>query len=446
VIGRFPWDPFPQGEPEPTGDDPLLSAVYRAAVQGGDAYRGVRSALRREQGVLRVGNRFVPDGRYREVAFVALGRAANSMALAALHVFGDRLTQGFLASPEEPPAALPFRSATVGDGWGGDAAATEIIGATREIAESLRESDLFLLLLSPGALRSLLLPPPGMEPRQFSELLRTLHEGGTSGAYVGAVARVLGDGGVGGQLLPASLSADLQCLIVDRGGGPLSVGGGPTFPVTVPERMQARAALQEAGLFDHLSSAAAGRLDAAALPDSGPQRRPVVVASPADALRASADLAFDKGWTARLGVLGLNEPPAAAAQRFLASVDTVVASERLGEGSRSKGVVVFATTTLDLPEGVAERGACEEFLACTRAALRRREMSVGLFRTSGPTVARTDFAGGAVGAPGEPNSRAPPDAVRAIRMRTGITDVGMIAAALVPSPPEGRAGAARSPR
>ena len=100
MIGRFPWEPFPQEEPEPKGPDPVPRGAFQAAVTAADAYRSVRAALRREEGVLRVGNRFVADWRYRQVAFVAIGNAANSMALGALHAVGDRLTQGFLAGPE----------------------------------------------------------------------------------------------------------------------------------------------------------------------------------------------------------------------------------------------------------------------------------------------------------------------------------------------------------
>ena len=429
MIGRFPWDPFPPGEPVPSGDDPLLAAIYRGAVEGGDAYRAVRSALRRESGVLRVGNRFVPDGRYREVAFVALGHAATSMALAVLHVFGDRVTQGFVAGPEEPPAAVPFRSETIEDGWGGSEAAPHVVEATREIVAGLTESDLFLLLVSPGALRALLVPPSGVPPQAFSGLLQHLYGQGASGADVVEVARVAGAGGVGGRLLPSGVAADVQCLIVDRGDGPVSTGGGPTFPVTEAERTHVRATLERAGALDQLPEGDPER------PGGGPtvpEHRPVVVAAPADGLRASADVAVDKGYTARVGVLDLHERPAAAAERFVASVETVLSSERLEPGGRSKGLVVFATTTLDLPEGVLERPACEEFLTCARGTLRRREMSVGLFRTSGPTESLSDFAGGVVGAPGDPESRARAGVLRPVRMRPGITDVGLVAAAVVP--------------
>jgi glycerate-2-kinase len=433
VIGRFPWDPFPPEEADPGGDDPLLARLYRAAVEGGDAYRAVRSAVRRDQGTLRVGNRFVPDGRYREVAFVALGRAASSMALAALHVFGDRLTQGFVAGTEAPPASVPFRSETVPDGWGGDAAAPRVLEATREIAAGLRESDLLLLLVSPGAIRSLLLPPPGLEGDGFTALLRTVHEHGGTSQEVGRLARVLGSGGVGGGLLPDTTAADVQCLLVDRGDGPLLVGGGPTFPVSDEEREGVRATLERTGLLDTLPVAARARLGAAPTPPAS-HRRPVVVAGPAEALRAAGDAAFDKGWTARVGAIGLAGDPRGAADRFLETVEGVVTAEALGDNARTKGRLVLATTTLDVPEGVSEEAACVAFLARAGAGLRRREMSVGVFRTAGPVGPARAFGGAVVGRPLDPGSTVPPQVPRPLRMRAGITDVGVLAAAVVPVP------------
>jgi glycerate-2-kinase len=444
VIGRFPWDPFPQGEADPEGDDPLLARVYRAAVEGADAYRAVRAAVRRDQGTLRVGNRFVPDGRYREVGFVALGRAATSMALAVLHVFGDRLTQGFVAGPEEPPPSVPFRWETVLDGWGGDAAAPRAVDAAREIASGLRANDLFLLLVSPGAVRSLLLPPPGLDRDGWAALLRSFHERGATSVEVGQLVRVLGTGGVGGRLLPEGLAADVQTLLVDRGDGPLLVGGGPVFPVTDAEREAVRAALERTGVAATVPTEARDRLRPAG-PRPELERRPVVVAAPADALRAAGDAAFDKGWTARVGTLGLAGAPAPAADAFLAGVESVLDAGRLNDPSRSKGRIVFATTTLEVPEGVPETPACLAFLERAAGELRRREMSVGLLRSSGPIGPAPTFAGAVVGRPVDVATTAPIREPRPLRMRAGITDVGLLAAAVVPGAPP-PAGAAPSTR
>ncbi len=426
MIGRFPWQPFPPGPADPGGTDPLLAAIYRGAVEGGDAYRAVRSALRREGDVLRVGNRFVPDGRYREVGFVALGRAATSMALAVLDVFGDRVTRGFVAGPSRPPDDVPFLSVQVGDGWGGAEVVPEVLEASRSIAGDLRPNDLFLLLVSPGALRALLLPPAGTSPAEFAEFLARLPGAGVTGREIGGIARVFGTGGVGGALLPEPSAADVQCLIVDRGDGPRAVGGGPMFPVTEAERGEARAALERAGLGGRFAEPEPGPRWPASADAGGP--RPVVVAAPEDALRGAADVVVDKGWVARTGLLGLREPPAPAAGLLLQRTDEVLGAERPGADRRWKGIAVFATTTLDLPEGVDAQAASDAFLARARQDNRRREVSIGLLRTSGPS-------GAAVGAIGDPNAGSSSDRVRPIRMPVGITDVGEIAVALVPLPP-----------
>jgi CBS domain-containing protein len=415
----------------------MQSLVYRAAVTAADAYRSVRLAVRRENGTLRLGNRFVADGRYREVAFLAFGHAANSMALAALHAIGDRLTQGFLAGPEPVTAELPFRGLTLESGWGGAPEAHEVVAAASDLATGLSEQDLLLVLLSPGSLRALALPPPGTTPEEFGELLRRAHENGASGREVGLLARVLGTGGVGGRLAGAVTRADVATLIVDRGDGPTTVGGGPMRPVASSERAQTRELLERFELASALPPAARDAL-APGGPGEAPLSprvvAPVVVASPADALRAAADALFDKGWTSRLGFLQIPDDPEVGADRFHARSEELIAAEQLSPESLTKGVGVFAMTTLGLPEGVDEGPALGRFLSRSLAQLRRREMSVGLFRTAG-AIGSPDFPPGAVvGAPTDPSARPRAGRARAVSMRSGITDVGLLAVTLCPVP------------
>jgi len=438
VIGQFPWDPFPpSGEPDPRGPDPIQTIAFRAAVTTADAYRSVRLALRREGGALRVGNRFVTDGRYRQVAFLAFGHAANSMALAALHAVGDRLTQGFLAGPEPVVPEIPFRGVRVPPGWGGSHEAEAAVAAATELAAGLSEQDLLLVLLSAGAVRSLSRPPRGMGEEEFGNFLLEAHARGATGAEVGLLHRVLGGGAVGGRLANAIPHADTATLIVDRGDGPKLVGGGPMHPLGATERGECRELLARLGLSGMLPSAVreavgTGETSAAALPDR--IARPVVVASPGDALKAAADAVFDKGWTSRLAFLALRDAPAAAAGRFLARAEELYAAEGLTTDSRTKGVGTFAMTTLGLPEGVDEGPAFGEFLTAAQAGLRRREMSAGLFRTAGAIGAPEYPAGAVVGAPTDPESHVRPDRARVVAMRRGITDVGMLAVALFPTP------------
>ncbi len=438
MIGAFPWDPFPPGEPEPRGPDPLQGLAYRSAVTATDAYRSVRLALRRENGTLRVGNRFVPDGRYREIAFLAFGNAANAMALAALHAVGDRLTQGFLAGPEPPLPELPFRSEVMPPGWGGAPKAAAAVAAAQELGTGLTEQDLLLLLLSPGALRALCLPPPGVTVEEFARFLEWAGAAGAGGREVGRIARVLGTGAVGGRLAGFAPRARIATFLLDRGDGAGVVGGGPTRPVSPEERTEVRAFLERTRLSEQLSPVARDALVPGGRLSPAPTlSRPVLVASPTDALRAAADTLFDKGWTSRLAFLELREGPEAAADAFLARTDELVRAEGLTAESRTKGVATFAMTTLKLPEGVDEGPALGRFLTRARDGLRRREMSVGLFRTSGAVGAAEYPAGAVVGAPTDRDASVRPGHARAVPMRPGITDVGLVAVALVPIPASG---------
>ncbi len=448
MIGQFPWDPFPpSGEPDPKGPDPVHTIAFRAAVTSADAYHSVRLALRRESGSLRVGNRFVTDGRYRHVAFLAFGNAANSMALAALHVIGDRLTQGFLAGPEPVAPEIPFRGIQVPPGWGGAPEAGEVIAAATELAGGLSEQDLLLLLLSGGAVRGLTLPPHGMGEEEFGAFLRDAHGRGATGAEVGLLSRVLGEGAVAGRLANAILRADTATLIVDRGDGPRVLGGGPVHPLGPTERGECRDLVARLGLTDALpppvrEALGTGDAPLTTLPDR--IARPVVVANPGDALKSAADAVFEKGWTSRLAYLSLREAPATAAVRFLARAEELYVAEGITTESRTKGVGAFAMTTLGVPEGVDEGPAFGEFVTAARTELHRREMSVGLFRTAGAIGAPEFPAGAVVGAATDPDSRVRPDRARVVAMRRGITDVGMLTVALFPTPTVARGRAAGS--
>jgi hypothetical protein len=441
VIGQFPWDPFPPGEPDPKGPDPIHSLAFRAAVTAADAYHAVRVAVRREAGTLRIGNRFVPEGRYREVAFLAFGNAAGSMALGALHAVGDRLTQGFIAGPDPVPPEVPFRGVEIGAGWPGCAEAAQVANASKELAGDLGEQDLLLVLLSPGALRALAEPPPGMTPEEFGRFLEEAAANGATGRDVGLLARTLGTGAVGGRLALATPQADIVTLIVERGDGPGIIGGGPMRPVTPEERAEARALVDRLALRATLPPTATPELD----PDptrsiASRAARPVVIASPSDALRAASDAVFDKGWTSRLAYLHLNDRPEAAADKFLGKSEEIYRGEPLTSDSRTRGIATFAMTTLGLPEGVDEGPALGAFLTRSKQLLNRREMSVGLFRTAGdlqaaPVRRPPPFPPGAViGAATDPDAKVIPGHARAVRMKSGITDVGLLAIAVYPRP------------
>lgn len=426
---RFPFDPFdPSKTPDPVEEDHIHRAAIRAAIGGADAYRLTRAALRKEGEALRVGNRFVPRDRYREIGFVALGRAAVSQALAIVDSFGSKVTQGFVVGPTVPPPELPFRSMERPSETAGHSAAAEVGAAVRELAEGLRPDDLFVVLLSAGALGYLAGPPAGSSPEAWRAELERCRAGGASGRELDLLARVTGSGPIAGRLA-TGLACEVATCVVDRGAGPVLLGGGPTIAIAPTERTEARHVLERIGRWGQLAAPAQREVTglaagAPALP--GTVHRPVVVAEPADGLRDASDAVAEKQWIARLAAPETRDSPSAAADRFLERTEAHLAG--LGGSAffqESRGLIAFAPLTFDLAEGADERPAVQEFLRRADGALRRREMTVAAVATGGAARSAALPPGGIVGAP----PGAPP---RPMRLRAGITDVGVLATAAIP--------------
>jgi hypothetical protein len=428
----FPLEPFDAEKlPGPDEADPLHRAAFRAALSGADAYRLTRVAVRRDGEVLRIGNRFVPLSRYREIAFFAAGRASISQALAVTEALGSRLTQGFSVGPDELPHEVPFRSRLVPSTGTGNPAAPEIAAVAEELARDLAAGDLLLLLLSPGALGYLAVPPAeGLA--SWSAFLESVGRAGASPSEVAGVARLSARGPVAGRFAEG-VKADVVTLVVDRGEGATLLGGGPTVPVNDTERRAGRAVLERIGLWGGLPEGLrAGFLPDPSRPAARPPNadRPVVVAEPADALRDASEEIGEKRWLPRLAELTNPLPPAEAADRFLERVEEAI---RVDGDPSARGWMVFSPVTLGLLEGVDERASMGEFLARASRGLQRREMTVGIARTAGATAGDRLPAGGVVAA--APEAGAVPRA-RAVLLRPGITDVGLLATAVVPrSPP-----------
>ena len=427
--GRFPFDPFdPDKAPDPIEEDHIHRVAIRAAVTGADSYRLTRAALRHEDGILRVGNRFVPIDRFREIGFVAVGRASVSQSLAVVHALGEAVTQGFVVGPVALPPEVPFRSIEQPSEGAGHARAPEAAAAVRELAEGLGPRDLLVVLLSAGALGYLAAPPRGQSPSDWRQCLAADRAAGATGRELDAIARATGTGPIGGGLA-AGLACEVATFVVDRGNGPLLLGGGPTIPISDTERTQVRSALERIGRWSARSAPERAALEADPSRSKGPPEtvhRPVVVADPADALREASDAVGEKRWLPRLAELENPLPPSAAADRFLERTESVVAG--LAEDPflrESRGLVVFGPLTFDLAEGVDERPAVAEFLARAAASVRRREMTVAAVATGGGPRGEPRPAGGVVGSTGGAT-------IRAIRLRPGITDVGVLATAALP--------------
>jgi glycerate 2-kinase len=430
------FNPFPGPPPiEAKGRDAIHAVAFRAAVEGADAYHGVRSALRRDGPIVRLGNRFVSIASYREVAFVALGHAAVSAAYAAHDALGPMLTQGLVAGPHPLPPEIPFRATKVPPGRPGQTGAAAVLSDVLELAGGLGERDLLILLVTPGASISLAAPPPGFDPSAWNRWLAELSDAGATSREVAEVVRALGTGGVAGGVARAAGRADVVPLVVERTEGAVLVGGGPASPLLPEDRVAARAALERLGLFAGLPPAIRGSLapDRSLPLGLGPNvHRPVAVAGPSDALRAAGDTISSRGYTSRLAAMTIPGRAAEAAHTFLDRADEVVARDLSERNPRTKGIVVFAPATLEVPEGGDERREFPEFTKAAAARIRRRGMTIGVYQTS--ALSDPPGAAGAVvdaATPGAPVSPRP------LAMRSGITDVGCLLVAFAPREPSG---------
>lgn len=429
-----------------------FETAFRTAIEGADAYRAVRAGLRVHDDILRVGNRFLPLHRFREIAFIALGNAAGVMGLAAQEMLGERLTQGLSAGAVPVPESLQFQSVTVPDAWPGSEPAATALANLLELATGLKEEDLLVLLLSPGAFSITAGPPTGWGPSPWRELLQQV--AARSGPMAAArVARVLGTGAIGGRLGLAARVPLVATLVVDRGEGPEWVGGGPTVPLRAEEVGTVR---------EFLSASAAGAIPRELAGNPGRNlHRPVVVTGPSDAVEAAGNQLAGQGWISRLVSLHLPGTPNEVAAQFIQGMETIrreqVAEPRsmatgADEGRsddplpalglttatptyrgrvESRGVAVFAGASFNTVEGGEGAPELQSFLRAASRQSVRREAYVGALRTAGNIATRGTGAGSWLGRRvGDDTGSDPP--LETFAVRAGFTDVGTMLVGFVP--------------
>lgn len=400
--------------------------VLTSAIRGADAYAAVRRAVKLEEGVLHVGNRFVRRSKLREVAFLAVGNCAGAMARAFHDALGEVVTQGLVGGPEAPPDPWPFLFRKVVEPTLPSPEGAALAAEAIEMAEGLGEKDLFVPLLSPGALGMLASPSAGWGLEDYRSLLERLLRSPSAGTDVPAVAAALSPV-QGGGLATAARHVPTEALLVDRGDGARLLGAAPTLPARPEARADARAVLQRARLWDALPSRAREELapDASQGPGAGPDLHNVIVVSPADALEtAGAEAAFRKH-RARLLDLHDTRLPEEAAARGLRELEKYAAGRTFAPG---EGVGLFSGLSLGLPEGSESRESLARFLAASQAGLHRRGVTIAVLATGGSLRPEVTPSGGMVDArtafsPADLRPRS----VGALDLVPGFTDVGAIA-------------------
>lgn len=414
--------------------------VLTAAIRGSDAYAAVRRAVKLEEGVLRVGNRFVQRSKVREVAFLAVGNCAAAMARGFHDALGEVVTQGLVGGPEPPPEPWPFLFRKVSDPLLPTTEGAALAAEAIEMAEGLSGTDLFVPLLSPGAQGMLSTPPPGLDLPTYRALLEKVLEGSRrSDEDLPAIVSVLSPA-QGGGLARAARATSTEALWVVRevqeaANRPL--GAGPTFPASPEAAERARSVLGSLGLYANLPSSVRDRLAPGGAPGGavGPDLHNVIVVSPSDALEtAGAEAAFRKH---RPHLVKLHDPsgPEEAADHLLAALEER-APHRPSESK--EGIALFSGVTLGAPEGGEERELIFRFLARAGSRLQRREATVAILYTGGSLSPSTTPSGGMVDARGTLTlAKFVPRTRGVLDLTPGFTDVGSIAVAYLGGPGEG---------
>lgn len=411
------------------GSDPearrAVSGILQEAVKGADAYLAVRRAVRREEGALRVGNLFVPEGELGEVAFVAVGNCAAPMAQALHDALGEQLTQGFVAGPMPPPPPWPFLYYPVVDPVLPSPESVGVADHALELAASLGKRDLLIPLLSPGALGMLGSPPPGVFLEEYREVLETVAEG-PEGASLLPVAAALWGRAQGGRLARAAAGVRVETLLIESGEGGTPVAGMPTLPLGEPSKETLRKALDARGLLSRLPRALTDPFHNRPLPF--PERvHSVVVGGPTDALEAAGESASDHRHHPRL--LGVHDPspPREAARNLTSAVEDFAS---LLPPKPGEGLALFQGLSLGRPEGGITREDLADFLEEAHRTLLRRKTLVAVLLTSGSLGERTRPSGGIVGAETPFDRRTfLQGGTGALDLRPGFSDVGAVAMA-----------------
>jgi len=252
-------------KPEARGDQRRAAAldVLAAALDAVEPGASVRRALQREGNRLRVDQRAYDLARFQHVWIIGAGKASAPMAAAVEDVLGERVTGGHVLvkygyTCPTRRVALHEAGHPVPDDAG--------LAGSRAIIDLLRGAgagDLVIGVISGGGSALMTLPVEGVTLADMQALTGALLR---SGAPIGALNTVRKHLSQvkGGQLARAAYPATVITLIVsDVVGSPLDViASGPTVPDPT-SAADARAALEQYGVWDAAPASIRQHLDAA---------------------------------------------------------------------------------------------------------------------------------------------------------------------------------------
>ncbi|HVZ56793.1 MAG TPA: glycerate kinase [Chitinophagaceae bacterium] len=286
--------------------------IYRAGLDAIQPAKLVPPFLRRRDHRLLAGDQVFDPREQGSIFLVSAGKAAASMAAAALPVLGEDLAEGLVVCPYgyglplEDPRVVCLEAAHPVPDSQGQAAAGRILTCVRRAGPE----DLVLVLLSGGASALIADPPPGLDLEGLQEVFRVLLRSGADIREINVVRKHLSFL-KGGQLARACWPARIITLVLsDVVGDPLDViASGPTVPDT-STFADARAVLEKYRLWERIPASARdwltrglqGQVPATAGPEEPgfAQTFNYLIGNNRTALEAAARKATRMGYTTRI--------------------------------------------------------------------------------------------------------------------------------------------------
>ncbi|MDY6922537.1 MAG: glycerate kinase [Pseudomonadota bacterium] len=305
-----------------------------------------------------------PRGR---TVIVGAGKAAAAMAQAVESVWAGTLS-GLVITPYGH--GVSCRNVEVVEAAHPVPDAAGLAGAARLIAQlqGLTSDDLVLCLLSGGASALLAAPAPGVSFADKQSVTRALLRSGATIGEINCVRKHL-SAVKGGRLADRAAPARVVTLAISDvpDDDPATIGSAPTVPD--PTTRQAALAILERDVAEIPHAIRAHLLDPASeTPKPDPDHRPDVriIATPAQAIAAAADLARTLGYEPLVLGSDLEGEASAVAQDHAARVRAILA----GRGPVCPPCVILSggETTVTV-RGTGRGGRNGEFLLALAIAL-----------------------------------------------------------------------------
>lgn len=381
--------------------------IVEAVLQSLDAYPIIRTILRLEGDILRIGTCEWKLGANRRVFVVGAGKAAGAMARAVEDTLADRITGGLVITKQVGPGDFLRRIKLVEGGHPVPNAAG--LSASRRILEIVDQAtcdDLFIGVISGGSSALMSCPVPGITLEEEQELTAALLQCGARILEINAVRRHISatNGGRLAEKIEAKGAEMINLIISDSVGHkptddpakPVAFFGTPVAPDGT-SLQDARNALEKYELVSRIPRSIREFYRQATHAHETPkvlgQRiRHFVLARPADACEAAKRAAAQMGLNA--GVLTTQlEGESREAGTFLASVAKEVRLNR--RPLPPPCVLIAGGETTTRIEGAAGTGGPSQELALGFAleVVDRPGVSICALDTDG-TDGPTQIAGG----------------------------------------------------